>query len=289
MEVPVRGLDHVPRWPVPVERVGDLGVAGDRPDLLLPHVVRPAAAVDALASGERREGQERPVDRVGVEPVVGARAHHDHRPALGLLGVPRELAADPGRRRTRDSGDPLLPGRRAGRVRVVVRRGPLAGQALPVGGASDAVLGEQQVEHRRDQSATHPAHRHAPGQVAGGSVGGVEPRHRDQRGLARRVDQGQLRVDALEVEVPAPDPGLAVAMSQRAVGERGLVGAGIDQDRLERRVLLVLVDRQVGGRQELPGLVRSLSVVEPAVSVVEPVETTSSSITRYGRSVYFFT
>ena len=91
VEVPVRGLDHVARRPVPVQRVGDLGVAGDRADLLLADVVRPAAAVDALAAGERGQGQERAVDRVGVEPVVGARAHHDHRAARGS---PRRSAAN---------------------------------------------------------------------------------------------------------------------------------------------------------------------------------------------------
>ena len=104
VEVPVRRLDHVARRPVPVQRVGDLGVAGDRPDLLLADVVRPAAAVDALAAGQVGQGEEGAVDRVGVEPVVGAGAHHDHRAALGLLGV---------RRRTRGrSGPRSRPGRR---------------------------------------------------------------------------------------------------------------------------------------------------------------------------------
>ena len=129
VEVPVRRLDHVARRPVPVERVRDLGVARDRPDLLLPDVVRPAAAVDALAARQVGQREERAVDRVGVEPVVGAGPHHDHRAAAGLLGVRRELAADPGRGRGRDAGDRLLPGGRVRRLRVVVAGGPLTRQA----------------------------------------------------------------------------------------------------------------------------------------------------------------
>ena len=111
VQVPVRGLDHVARRAVPVQRVGDLGVAGDRADLLLADVVGPAAAVDALAAGEVGEGEEGAVDRVGVEPVVGAGAHDDHRPALGLLGVLGELPPDPGGGGGRHAGDGLLPGR----------------------------------------------------------------------------------------------------------------------------------------------------------------------------------
>ena len=135
VEIPVRRLDHVARRPAPVERVGDLGVAGDRPDLLLPDVVRPATAVDALAAGQVGQGEKRAVDRVGVEPVVGAGAHHDHRAAARLLGVGGELTADPGRRRGGHPGDRLLPGGGVRRVGVVVPARPLTRQALPVDGA----------------------------------------------------------------------------------------------------------------------------------------------------------
>ena len=74
VDVPERGADHLPRRPRPVQAERQLRPAGDGAALLLADVVRPAAAVDALAAGERDQGQERPVDRVGVEPVVGARA-----------------------------------------------------------------------------------------------------------------------------------------------------------------------------------------------------------------------
>ena len=59
VEVPVGGVDHLPRRADPVQPERELGPAGDRTALLLADVVRPAAAVDALAAGQRRQGQER--------------------------------------------------------------------------------------------------------------------------------------------------------------------------------------------------------------------------------------
>ena len=73
VQVPVRGADHLPRRAGPVQPERQVRPAGDRPALLLPDVVRPAAAVDALAAGQRGQRQHRPVGGVGVEPVVRAR------------------------------------------------------------------------------------------------------------------------------------------------------------------------------------------------------------------------
>ena len=94
VDVPERRPDHLPGGPLPVEGEGQVRPAGHRPALLLADVVRPAAAVDALAAGQRDHRQERAVDRVGVEPVVGARTEDDHRAAAGVLRVLRELPAD---------------------------------------------------------------------------------------------------------------------------------------------------------------------------------------------------
>ena len=104
VQVPERGADHLPRRAGPVQAERQVRPAGDRAALLLPDVVRPAAAVDALAAGQRGQRQHRPVGGVGVEPVVGARAHQDHRPAAGAFGVVGELA--------RRSGPPPRPARR---------------------------------------------------------------------------------------------------------------------------------------------------------------------------------
>src|SRR5690606_27652955 len=87
-------------------------VAGDRTHLLLTHIVGPTAAIDALTAGQGGQREEGTVDGVGVEPVVRARAHNDHRSAAGLLGVARELARDAGDALGRQAGDALLPGRR---------------------------------------------------------------------------------------------------------------------------------------------------------------------------------
>ncbi len=94
VQIPVRGARHVPGGPLPVEGEGQMLLPGDRADLLLPDVVRPAPAVDALAAGHGRQRQEGPVDGVRVEPVVGAGAQRDHRTALGALGVAGELPGD---------------------------------------------------------------------------------------------------------------------------------------------------------------------------------------------------
>src|SRR5665647_2559869 len=77
--------------PGPVRRVRVLAVAGERTDLLLADVVRPATTVDALAPGQRGEREERTVDRVGVEPVVGPGPHQNHRAPARLLRVRGEL------------------------------------------------------------------------------------------------------------------------------------------------------------------------------------------------------
>ena len=138
--------------PLPVQRERDLLEPGQRPHLLLAHVMRPAAAVHALAAAQHRQREERAVDLVGVEPVVGPGPHRDHRPAAGQLGVAGELPRHPGRRSRRHRGDRLLPGRRAGRRRVVVAGRPRPRQPV----ASHRVLRHQQVEHRGHQPAADP-------------------------------------------------------------------------------------------------------------------------------------
>ncbi len=86
-QVPVRRRGLLARRARPVQRERDGGPARDRPDLLLADVVRPAATVDALAAAEQHQREHRAVGLVGMEPVVDAGPHGDHRAAVGLLGV----------------------------------------------------------------------------------------------------------------------------------------------------------------------------------------------------------
>ena len=243
VQVPVRRLDHVARRTVPVERVGDLGVAGQRPHLLLADIVRPAATVDALATGQVGQREERTVDRVGVEPVIGAGAHHDHRATPGLLGVLGELAPDPRRGAGRHARDRLLPGRGVRRVHVVVRRGPLARKARSIHGPANAVLGKQQVEHRGHEVPADAAHRHSARKVGRCTVCGVEAGQPHQHRLLRRVEQGEGRVDVSELEVPLTDSRLAVPVTERAVRHHRFAGAAVDEHGLERGVLDHLRDQ----------------------------------------------
>ena len=76
--------------------------------------------------------------------IAGADDHH--RAAVGLLGVERELARDSDDLVARHAGDPLGPGRRVGLVVVVALGDVLAAEA-----AVEAVIGDEQIEHRGDQ------------------------------------------------------------------------------------------------------------------------------------------
>ena len=179
VQVEERGRDHLPRRPRPVQTHRDLLEAGQRADLLLADVVGPAATVDALRPGEDGQREERPVDQVRVEPVVGARTHEDHRPAAGLQGVLRELATDLLGLLRRYARVFLLPGRGVG-MRVVVTGRPLTGKAL----AGHTELGHHQIEHRGDADVDRVVvvvpsldgpEGHPAGDRAGLAPRGVEP------------------------------------------------------------------------------------------------------------------
>ena len=57
---------------MPVQGEGPLAPPGDGADLLLAHVVGPAAAVDALGAAHGGQRQDRAVELVGVVVVVDA-------------------------------------------------------------------------------------------------------------------------------------------------------------------------------------------------------------------------
>ena len=160
------GGDHLARRARPVQGEGEGAPTHDRADLLLTHVVGPAATVAALGTTHFRERQERPVHLVGVVVVVRAGAHEDHGTTLRLNRVLRELAADldgcgGGNRR-----ELLLPRRGARRGGVHVVGGPLTRQALTL----DGVLGEQDVEHGRHEASVDAARGQPRGSYSGMSA-----------------------------------------------------------------------------------------------------------------------
>ena len=216
----------------PVRGRGQRRVAGDRADLLLPDVVRPPAAVDALAAGQRGQRQERAVDRVGVEPVVRPGAHDDHRPAAGLLGVRGELPGDAGRGRRGDTGDRVLPGRGA---RAVPGRRTPAGQSP--GSPSRPTPYWASSRSKTVVTRCPPIRRTGtPRRIAPAAPSAVvEPRQLDRdRGLAATGGREQ-RVDVAEVEVPPAGAGLGVPEAERAVRHERFAGGCVEQDGLERR------------------------------------------------------
>ena len=251
------GGDHLARRARPVQGEGEGAPAHDRADLLLTHVVGPAAAVAALGATHFRERQERTVHLVGVVVVVRAGAHEDHGTALGLDRVLRELATDLDGGSGGNRGELLLPrgGARRGGVHVV--GGPLARQAL----ALNRVVGQHDVEHGRHEAAVDAARGHATQDVAAADRGltvscrQVEARQGDLDGLPLvRVHDGQDRLDAIEVEVP-----VACALLAEAIGERATRvldrAVGLDNEGTELVVLGALGRAlgHLGGREELAG------------------------------------
>ena len=236
------GGDHLPRGALPVQGEGVVRPAGDGADLLLADVVRPPAAVDALGSAHRRQREECPVDRVGMEVVIRSRAHEDHRAPAGFEGVDGEFPADLDGCAGGHARELFLPGRSAGGGRIAVAGRPLARQPL----APHAVLREQKVEDGRDQAAADSAGGHSAVHDAGPdrtlALFGrkVESRQRDEGGLPGvGVHDRHHGLHAVELQVPVPRAFLAEMVGQRAA--RIFEGAvGLHDERAEVAVLRAL-------------------------------------------------
>ena len=136
----------LPRRAMPVERERERGPARLRPQLLLAHVMRPAAARLADAAAQHQQVDDAAVVHVGVVPVIHRRADDHHRLAAGLLGVVRELPRDRDHVLGLDAGDPGLPGRRVGHVVLVRTRHAVVAEA-----SVEPVVGAQQIEHARHE------------------------------------------------------------------------------------------------------------------------------------------
>ena len=139
-----RGVQHLRRG-LPVGARHNARPALVRAELLLPDVVRPAAAVASLAAREEQEVDDRAVDDVGVEPVVDAAAHDDHRAPVRLDRIVRDLARRLDDEVGCDACVLLLPCGRIGRIVLVGAR------TLAADAAINRVVRERQIVDRRDE------------------------------------------------------------------------------------------------------------------------------------------
>lgn len=105
----------------------------------------PAAAIATLRAREEQEIEDCAVDDVGMEPVVDAAAHDDHRLALRLDGIVGEFAGRVDASLSRHARVLLLPFRRVRHI-LVVRESARTAEA-----AVDGVVGERQVVDCRDE------------------------------------------------------------------------------------------------------------------------------------------
>ena len=135
---------HLPRRADPVQREGQRRPSGLRAQLLLAHVVRPAAAALADAATHHQEVDDAAVVHVGVVPVVHRRTDDHHALAVRLVRVLGELAGHRDDLVARCAGDALGPGGCVGGVVVI-------GLGTRTQSAVDAVLRHLQIENRSHQ------------------------------------------------------------------------------------------------------------------------------------------
>ena len=203
--------------------------------------MRPAAARLADASAHHQHVDDAAVVHVHVVPVIETGADDHHRAALGLLGVERELARHRDDLIARHAGDLFRPGRRVG-LQVVVA----LGEVLAAEAAIDAVIGDEQVEHRGDQRLAldqlqflhrHIADQHA--RVVGAEemivLAVAEIREADRRDVVldvgeRQPQLGVLPVRGLFLEVPLAL--LAPAEADRAFRHHDRVAGLVIGERL---------------------------------------------------------
>ena len=120
MQIPVGGAVHVARGTVPVETEGDGCPAGLRAQLLLTHVVGPAASRLPHAAADVQQVHDGPVVHVVVVPVVDGGTQDNHRLAPGLGGILRKLMSGTRQVLPFDAGDLLGPGGGVGHRFVVI-------------------------------------------------------------------------------------------------------------------------------------------------------------------------
>jgi len=165
---PLVGVNVVParrvlqsRRRIPIARKGDGRPGLHRRKLFLAHVVSEAAPVHAHAAREHQGVDPGAIHEVVVVPVVHARADDDDALASRQLRRRAPLAREADQNIATDAGVLLGPGRRIGRVLVVVIL-----RIRPREPAPDAVLRHEQIVHSSDGDSLaidrfKAPHRHA--------------------------------------------------------------------------------------------------------------------------------
>src|SRR5699024_7099161 len=111
----------------------------------------------------------------------------------------------------------------------------------------DRILRHQKVEGGGDELAGDTHHRHSPpDRRATLRLADVEAGKIHLDTLRGAVVDGQLRVDALQVEIPLALASLRVARGEGAVGEGRLTGRRVQQHRLMLGGVLVTTDVRSG-------------------------------------------
>ena len=252
---------HLARRTRPVQTEGQRCPAELRTQLLLAHIVRPAATALTHAAAHHQQVDDAAVGHVGMEPVVQTRTDDHHAATMRVMRVLRELTRHLRHQLGTHARVLLLPCRRAGNIVVIGLGHVLAAQPLV-----HAIVGHLQVVDGGHQAFAaigqlHALDRHVARQqvvLLATEVAEVHGLHVVVHALQaqHRIDFPAAAAIAL-LQVPAPHLAgarlvLAPAEANRAVGRHHVTGQRIHQHRLPFGVVgLAQVLGQVRGTQEV--------------------------------------
>ena len=252
---------HLARRTRPVQTEGQRCPAELRPQLLLAHIVRPAATALTHAAAHHQQVDDAAIGHVGMEPVVQTPTDDHHAAATRVVRILRELACHLRHQLGTHACVLLLPCRRAGNIILIGLGHVLAAQPLV-----HAIVGHLQVVDSSHQALAAIGQLHALDRhVARQQVVLLATKVAEVHGLHVVVHalQAQHRINfpaaaaiAL-LQVPATHLAgarlvLAPAETDRAIGRHHVTGQRIHQHRLPLGVVgLAQVLGQVRGTQEV--------------------------------------
>ena len=232
---------HLARRTRPVQTKGQRCPAELRTQLLLTHIVRPAATALSHAAAHHQQIDDAAVGHVGMEPVVQTRTDDHHAAATRVVRVLCELACHLCHQLGTHARVLLLPCRRAGNIVLIGLGHVLAAQPLV-----NTIVGHLQVVDGGHQtlaaiSQLHALDRHVARQqvvLLATEVAEVHGLH-----VVVHALQAQHRIDfpaaaaITLLQVPATHLAgtrlvLAPAEADRAIGRHHVTGQRIHQHRL---------------------------------------------------------